>query len=47
MEGEVVVLLVNARHIKYVLGRKTDIENSRLFSGFAAAVWPSPWQFYP
>jgi transposase len=33
LEGEVEVILVNARHIKNVPGRKTDIEDSRWFAG--------------
>ena len=33
LEGEVEVILVNARHIKNVPGRKTDIEDSRWLAG--------------
>lgn len=33
LEGEVSVILVNARHIKNVPGRKTDIEDSRWLAG--------------
>lgn len=33
LEGEVEVILVNARHVKNVPGRKTDIEDSRWLAG--------------
>ena len=43
LEGEVEVILVNARHIKNVPGCKTDIEDSCRI----AAAWSASREFHP